>query len=176
LVTLLALGWVGLVGTVAAVVAAVVCVITLAITLHDRRRPVRVKVIAKESEAGGDTRLFWEASMGNGRTVVLHRFGVLVEDEPEPLYLTLDPTLGCGLPAPLAANDKLLVGTYFAQLRKQLVMSNHGARDVSMVAFFEDGGGTKYQGTGIVANATTRYLYVDGDLPVALEACRRAAP
>jgi hypothetical protein len=158
-------GWVGLVGTIAAVIAAIVGVCLLVVTLKDRGRPVRVTVSTRESDKGGNTELHWEASMGNGRSLVLHRFGVLVEGEPEPWYLPVNPMLGRQLPAPLAANDRLRVGTYDVELYGKLVTSNRGARDVSLVAFFEDGGGTKYEGSRLLANATTRKLVVESALP-----------
>lgn len=120
-------------------------------------------------------RLFWHASMGNGRTVVLHRFGVLVEGGTEALYLPANPMFGGRqLPATLAANDKLRVGTSLTDLRQQLVMSYHGGQDVPLVAFFEDGGGTKYRGTALIANAATRDLQLDDDVPGAPAAQRPA--
>jgi hypothetical protein len=145
-----------IVGTIAAVVAALTALWLWVLALRDRG--TRVKVAATRRE--GDMIIVLTARMSRGSPLVIHHSGLRLRDGTRKrLSVTTHYSQCVRLPSELRSNHKLSVSMLLGHVWDYLVLTNHGAEDVDVSFYFEDGAGRYFDWPEWVpTNATLRQL------------------
>jgi len=148
-------------GTFFAGVAAAGTVWLLVVTLRDRAADVVVSV----ERRGTDDLAVIVASMRRGRPVTIHHAGVRLRDGSRKRLPQTTHYKDCSpRQVELKARHKIAMSVLLPHVWEHLIASGHGAQDIDVSFYLEDGAGGFFDWPEWrVANATTRTI----ELPAA---------